>query len=210
MIKLYGNPYSRANRVRWALEETGQLYEEELVTLDSNGTRSKEFTKINPNSRIPVINDEGLILFESIPICIYIAKKYGADFLYVKDIKEEGLLLQWSVWAMTELEKYIETASLHMTWYSAPQKDLTIGENAQNEVIRCLNMLESTIKDSGYIVGKKFTIADLIVTEVLTGIVFAKISLDPFPSIRNYLKKNLSRPAATKAFAPDIIEPYLK
>lgn len=210
MIKLYGNPYSRANRVRWVLEEAGQLYEEELVTLDSQGTKSKDFTKINPNSRIPVINDEGLILFESIPICLYLAKKYQAGSLYVKDINEEGLLLQWSVWAMTELEKYNEIASLHMTWYSESQKDLKIGENAQNEVLRCLTMLEGAIKDSGYLIGEHFTVADLIVTEVLTGIVFSKVSLDSFPSIRNYLKKNLSRPSAIKAFAPDIIEPYIK
>lgn len=210
MIKLYGNPYSRANRVRWALEETGVLYEEELVTLDSQGTKSKDFTKINPNSRIPVINDDGLILFESIPICLYIAKKYGLESIYVEDIKEEGLVFQWSVWAMTELEKYNEIASLHMTWYKEPQKDTKIGENAQNEIRRCLNILEDAIKDNGYLVGKRFTIADIIVTEVLTGIVFSKVSLDSFPVIRNYLNENLSRPSAIKAFSPDIIEPFIK
>lgn len=210
MIKLYGNPYSRANRVRWALEETGILYEEELVTLDSQGTKSKEFTKINPNSKIPVINDDGLILFESIPICLYIAKKYGFESIYVEDIKEEGLVFQWSVWAMTELEKYNEIAALHMTWYKEPQKDTEIGENAQTEIRRCLDILEDAIKYNGYLVGNNFTIADLIVSEVLTGIVFTKVSLDSFPFISNYLKANLSRPSAVRAFASDIIEPFIK
>jgi glutathione S-transferase len=209
MIKLYGNPYSRANRVRWALEASGTSYTEETISLGSEGTGSEQFLAINPNGLVPVIDDDGLVLFESVPICLYIAKKYVPTTLYVDSIKDEGLLLQWSVWAMTELEKHNETASLHVTWYLAAKRDASIAAREQAEVVRCLTMLEEAIKESGFLVANRFTIADLIVSEVLTSLIHAKIDLKPFPVVKRYLKDNLSQPAAKKAFAVDIIQPYL-
>lgn len=209
MLKLYGNPYSRANRVRWALEASGTAYEEEQTALGSKGTGSERFRAINPNARIPVIDDSGLVLFESIPICLYIAKKYAPDTLYVNTVEEEGGVLQWSVWAMTELEKYIETASLHVTWFAEDKRDPDIAASAHAQISRCLSMLENAIKDSGFLVAGRFTIADLIVSEVLTSVAFAKVDLSDFPTVNKYLTKNLSQAAAKKAFAADVISPYL-
>lgn len=208
-LKLYGNPYSRANRVRWALEASGKKYEEETLSLDSDGTGSPQYRAINPNGRVPAIVDNGLILFESVPICLYIAKKYGKNSLYVSSIEDEGLLLQWSVWAMTELEKHNEIASLHLTWFSAANRDARIADGAQVEISRCLSMIEKAITNTGFLVAGKFTIADLIVSEILTGLVHSKVTLNDFPRVKRYLKTNLSQPSAQKAFASDIITPYL-
>jgi len=209
MIKLYGNPYSRANRVRWALETVGLEYEEETIALGPDGTGSERFRAINPNGLIPVLDDDGLVLFESVPICLHIAKKYAPDTLYVNSFKDEALLLQWSVWAMTELEKHNETASLHVTWFSEDKRDPRIAAAEQAEVKRCLTMLEKAIKDDGYLVARRFTIGDLIICEVLTNVAFSKVDLSAFPAVQAYLKKNLSLPSASKAFAPDIVSPYL-
>ena len=158
---------------------------------------------------VPAINDDGLILFESVPICLYIAKKYAPDSLYVDSIRDEGLVLQWSVWAMTELEKHNETASLHVTWFPAAKRDANIAATEQAEVLHCLSMIEHAIKGTGFLVGNRFTIADLIVSEVLTALVHAKIDLNDFPYVKQYLKSNLSSPSAQKAFKSDIVQPYL-
>lgn len=208
-MKLYGNPYSRANRVRWALEASGTKFEEETLCLGPDGTGSQRYRAINPNGLVPAIDDDGLILFESIPICLYIAKKYAPQTLYVDSIEDEALVLQWSVWAMTQLEKHNETASLHLTWYSESRRDAKIAAAEQAEVLRCLSMLENAIEDNGFLVAKRFTIADLIVSEILTGLVHAKIDLNDFPQVKRYLKSNLSQPSAQKAFTPDIVQPYL-
>lgn len=209
MIKLYGNPYSRANRVRWALEAMGVAYEEEEILQGDDGTRSARFLSINPNGRIPVIDDDGLVLFESVPICLYLAKKYAPDTLYTANVEDEGVLLQWSVWAMTELEKHIEKASLHVTWFNEDKRDPAIAETEQGEVARCLTILEKAVADSGFLVAGSITIADLIVCEVLTNVVHTGVSLQPFPAVESYLKKNLSQASAKKAFAADILKPFL-
>jgi glutathione S-transferase len=118
-------------------------------------------------------------------------------------------VLQWSVWAMTELEKHNETASLHLTWYSESKRDAKIAAAEQAEVSRCLSMLENAIKESGFLVANRFTIAGLIVSEILTVLVHAKIDLNDFPHVKRYLKSNLSQPSDQNAFEPDIVEPYL-
>jgi glutathione S-transferase len=209
MIKLYGNPYSRANRVRWALETLDTPYEEEETSLGDDGTGSERFRTINPNGLVPVIDDDGLVLFESVPICLYIAKKYAASTLYVDSVEDEGVLLQWSVWAMTELEKHIETASLHVTWFSEKMRDPKVAASEQAEISRCLTMLEQAITARGFLVVNRFTIADLIVSEVLTSLVHAGLDLGSFPAVKEYLQGNLSQASAQKAFTADIIQPYL-
>jgi glutathione S-transferase len=209
VITLYGNPYSRANRVRWALEASGAKYQEETISLNAAGTGSPRFRAINPNGLVPAIDDNGLILFESVPICLYVAKKYALDALYVDMIADEGCLLQWSVWAMTELEKHIETASLHTKWFAAAQRDASIAAKAQAEIHRCLSMLEAAIRKTGFLVAGKFTVADLIVSEILTGLVHADMTLTDFQLVKHFLQSNLSQHSAQNAFAPDIIQPYL-
>ena len=209
MIRLYGHPYSRANRVRWALEASGVKYEEESLTLGPEGTGSQRYRAINPNGLVPAIDDHGLVLFESVPICLYIAKKYAPDTLYVDWTADEALVLQWSVWAMTELEKHNETASLHVKWLSPDKRDASIAAHELSEVSRCLLMVENAIAGGGFLVANRFTIADLILSEVMTGLVHANVDLQEFPHVRRYLQTNLSRPSARKAFAADIVQPYL-
>jgi len=208
MIKFYGNPYSRANRVRWALEEAGVAYTEDTIELGAEGTRSARFLAINPNGHVPVLDDDGLVLFESVPISLYVAKQYAPEGLYVRDVRDEARVLQWSVWAMTELEKHIETASLHVTWLPAAARSADKARSEQAEVARCLDILGAAIGSDGYLVAGRFTVADLIVTEVITNIVHAGVRLGDYPAVNRYVRQNLARPAARKAFADDIVQPF--
>ncbi|WP_337261381.1 MULTISPECIES: glutathione S-transferase family protein [unclassified Serratia (in: enterobacteria)] len=209
MIILYGNPYSRANRVRWILELMEVPYEEIQVKLGSEGTGSVDFREINQNAKIPVLDDSGFILFESIPICLYLAKKYAPTTLYVNNVIDEAVLLQWAVWAMTELEHHIEIASLNLTWLDEKSRNTAIAEKEQAEILRCLSMLEKQIEKNGFLVNDYFTVADLIMCEILTGIVHAKVELKLFPHLHTYLKNNLSHVSASKAFSKDIISPFV-
>jgi glutathione S-transferase len=207
MIRLYGNPYSRANRVRWALHEAGLDFEEQEVALGEEGTRSPDFLKINPNGHVPVLDDDGLVLFESVAISLYIARTYAPDRLYAASAGDEARLLQWSVWAITELEKHLEAASLHVTWLPASMRNADKAAAEQDETRRCLGMLADAIAATGYLAGDRFTVADLIVSEVLTNIVHAGLDPAEAPGVAAYLRRNLSRDAAGRAFAPDILAP---
>src|SRR5258708_501291 len=106
-IKLYGIPQSRSSRCLWMLEELGAPYENVPVHFVGD-TRKPEFLRINPNGHIPALDDDGLVLFESLAINLHLARKYGAPKrLWPEAPDDQSRSIQWSFWAMTEVEPQI-------------------------------------------------------------------------------------------------------
>ncbi|HEV2302443.1 MAG TPA: glutathione S-transferase N-terminal domain-containing protein, partial [Stellaceae bacterium] len=75
-LRIYGVARSRAFRTLWMAGELGLDYEQ--VPVDLGETRSPAYLAVNPNGHIPAIDDEGFILWESMAINLYLAKKYGS------------------------------------------------------------------------------------------------------------------------------------
>ena len=113
MLKIYGHPGSRAARPLWVCRELGLQFEHVPTHFADGGTKSAEFLAINPAGRIPAIDDDGFRLAESMAINIYLAKKHGGE-LAPKSLEDEARMLQWSFWAMTEVEKSL-LDGLHAT-----------------------------------------------------------------------------------------------
>src|SRR5215469_1222758 len=101
MIKLYGTSKSRSARSLWALEELGVNYEH--VPVEVPQAKSAENLKRNPNGHIPVLEDDGLILWESMAINLYLAEKYGKAPFW-PPAAQHGTVYQWSFFGMTEIE----------------------------------------------------------------------------------------------------------
>ena len=73
MIKLYGIPASRASRCLWMLEELGVQYENVPVNFIGEAQKP-DYLKLNPNGKVPTLDDDGLILFESLAINLHLAR----------------------------------------------------------------------------------------------------------------------------------------
>ncbi|MBV8450925.1 MAG: glutathione S-transferase, partial [Deltaproteobacteria bacterium] len=97
MLKIYGTWLSRAARPLWAAEELGLKYEH-IPTSFRGGTRTPEHLKLNPNGRIPVIDDDGMIIWESMAINLYLAQKYGKAPFWPSHAEARAHALQWSFW----------------------------------------------------------------------------------------------------------------
>ena len=97
MLRLYGAARSRAVRALWMLGELGLNYDHKDYLPRAPETRTPEFRALNPNGRVPVIDDDGFVLSESMAINFYLAKKHESP-LYPSDPKNEALALQWSLW----------------------------------------------------------------------------------------------------------------
>ena len=133
MIKLYGVPRSRALRSLWMLEELALPYENVKITPASD-TRTAEFLRLNPNGHVPVLQEDGLTLCESMAINLYLARKYDKG-LWPKTVEDEGRVFQWSMWAMTELEDPIITALRNRVLLPQEQRDAQKAEEAARKMV---------------------------------------------------------------------------
>lgn len=196
MIKLYGVPGSRAMRSLWMLEELGVPYENVAVDFVT-GTKQPDFRKLNPNGHIPVLEDGELVLFESLAINLYLARKYDRE-LWPKTPEDEGRAFQWSVWAMTELEEPVLTALLHRRFFPPEQRDATKAEDAAERFKKPLGVLDGALAGRDHLLGPAFTVADLNVASVLSWAPLARLDLGPAPAASAWLARCSSRPALAR------------
>jgi glutathione S-transferase len=202
MIKLYGVTRSRALRCRWMLEELGVPYEQVPVGFADGGTRKPEFLKVNPNGHIPALDDDGVVLFESLAINLYLARKYdGGKGLWPASIADEGRLYQWSLWAMTELEEPTLTALMHKLILPEAQRDAAKAANAIERAAKPLSVLDGALAGRGHLLGDAFTAADLNVAGVMSFARLAKIDLAPTPNVKAWVERCWARPAFARANA---------
>jgi glutathione S-transferase len=192
-LKIYGIPQSRAMRCLWMARELGVPHEN--IQVHFLQTReSPELCAINPNGRVPAIDDGGFHLYESMAINLYLAKKYGAGTGIVPaSLEEEALTLQWSFWVMTETEKPLLACLMHA--FSRPALDETALAQHRQTLDRPLRVLDAHLADRGWLVDTRFTVADLNVASVLFWTRPAGFDLSAYPNAAAWLERCLSRPA---------------
>ena len=196
-LKIYGVARSRASRVLWMAKELGLDYEHVKVDFATGQTRTPAHLALNPNGHVPVIDDDGLILWESMAINLYLAKKYGAGGLYPSRLEDEARAWQWSFWGMTEVERPVLTAMMNRAIYPESQRDLAAADAAEKTLAQPLGVLDGVLARTAYLLGDHFTVADLNVASILAWARPARIDLSPFPKVAEWLKNCAERPAAS-------------
>jgi len=197
MIKLYGTSMSRAARSLWALEEVGVKYEHVPVGFTGE-TRKPEYLKINPNGHMPALDDNGILMWESMAINLYLAEKYGKAPLWPSTVEAHGACYQWSFWVTTEVETPLLDIFLNRTKQQADEKAV----QANIEKLKApLKVLDDHLGGSDYLFGKEFTIADLNVASVMSLAPLIQLDLSATPNAQKWLQKCLGRPGNLRAVA---------
>ena len=194
MIRLYGIPLSRAGRCLWMLEEIGVPYEN-VPTSFVGEAQSPAFRRLNPNGRVPVLDDEGTIVWESMAINLHLAERYGRD-LGPRDAAERAHMTQWSFWAMTEVEPGLIEAFLHRAMLPAAQRNPELAAAGEAKLARPLGVLDQVLAGRTWLVDDRFTVADLNVASVLLIAPAAQIDLGPHPNVQRWFAACVGRPAS--------------
>src|SRR6516164_1900051 len=186
-LKIYGVARSRAFRTLWMAKELGLNYEHIKVDFATGDTRRPEHLALNPNGHVPVIDDDGFILWESMAINLYLAKKYDKSGLYPARLEDEARAWQWSFWAMTEAERPVLTALFNRAILPENERDPAAADQAENTLAQPLGVLDGALGRGGYLLGSNFTVADLNVASVLAWARPAQIDMSPFPMVAEWL-----------------------
>jgi glutathione S-transferase len=197
-LKIYGIARSRAIRTLWMAGELGIAYELIKVDLADGGTRRPEYLAINPNGHIPAIDDDGVRLWESMAINLYLAKKYGQGGFYPASLTDEARAWQWSFWAMTEVERPALALLLNRIG-PEEERNAAAAKEGERTIAAPLAVLERAVTNMPYLLGDSFTVADLNVASILMWARQARLDFTPFPRAEAWLKRCLDRPAAQAA-----------
>ena len=199
-LTIYGIPRSRTLRTFWLAGELGLEYRNVEVGFDEAGTKGSEFAKINPNGKVPAIDDDGLVMWESLAINLYLAKKHGGP-LAPADLAEDGQMTMWALWSAGEIEANA-SAILYNTASYAPElrrPDKVV--EAKEKIAQPLGVLEAHLAREKFLVGGRFTVADLNLACCLFYLRMTPEVLAPYPAVRAYYEDAFNRPAARAAIA---------
>ena len=196
MLKIYGSSMSRASRSLWALEETGVKYEHIPTSVPDAKTPAN--LKLNPNGHIPVIDDDGFVLYESMAINFYLAAKYGKAPLWPESIQDRALANQWSYWAMLEVEPSL-VVMLQNVFAPPDKKNPAVAAEAAAKLKAPLAVIEQYLGNREFLLGKEFTIADLNVASVWMIGSMVGFDFSSAPKTAAWLARCTSRPANQRA-----------
>ncbi len=199
---LHGVARSRAVRNLWMAKELGISFTHDEVGFGPTGCRSPEYmAKINPNGHIPALSDDGVVMWESLAINLYLARKFGGP-LAAAGLAEEGAMLSWSFWAVTELEPHAVELMRHTGGKPPAERDPAIAAKELAALKAPIAVLEAALaKGNGFLVGGRFTVADLNVAGVAFYLRFCPEALAAAPHVKAWYEAAMARPAARAAFA---------
>jgi glutathione S-transferase len=184
------------------MHEIGLEYEQ--VPIDYRGEEPSDpaFLAVNPNGRIPALVDGELVLWESMAINLYLARKYGVDSgLWPETIEGEALALQWSFWVMNEVEGPLLSVLMHSRVLPAEKRDPEKVSRNLGVLKAPFAVLDQALARRDYLLGEHFTIADLNVAAVMSWCKPAHLTLEEYPQLDAWLKHCLARPARKQAQA---------
>ena len=194
MLKIYGADLSSpANKVRFVANALGLEYEYIQVKLREGEHKKSEFLKINPVGKIPVIDDDGFILFESGAIAKYLCVKHNSA-LYPKNLRKQALVDQWSDFATIHVGGAMSKVLFNREFFQFAKvaKDERSLEDCLSFLKRFLPVVDNQLKDNPYITGKDFSLADITLLANLDPSEVADVDLKPYGNIikwRDALKK---------------------
>jgi glutathione S-transferase len=198
-LRIYGIARTRAFRALWIAGELRLDYQHLPIEIGEAGARAPEFLSLNPNGRLPFIVDEGFVLFESLAITLYLAKKHSRGHLYPTSLRDEAKAWQWSFWAISEVDRGVNIWSLHAVRLPPTERDAAKREEALAVLAAPFRVLDAAVAAHPYLLGDEFTVADLNVAAVISRAV--GMDLSAVPHLKDWLARCLQRPAARAALA---------
>ncbi len=200
MLKFYFNGSPNPTKVALFLEEAGVDYQPMPVDTRKGEQFKPEFLAVNPNGKVPAIDDDGVIVFDSNGILLYLAEKTG-KFLPPNSLANRGQLLSWLMFVATGVGPFSGQA-VHFKHF-APEKVPYAHNRYQFEAQRHFSVLDGHLAKRRYMIGDTYTIVDMdvwgwarMIPFILGDEAWAKLR-----NVKRLFDEITARPAAARAVA---------
>lgn len=196
MIKFYFHHTPNPMKVALFLEEAALPYQLVPIDVFRGEQHNPAFRAINPNGKMPAIEDDGVRVFDSNAILLYLGDKTGQ---FIGQTANRGELLSWLMFVATGLGPYSGQA-VHFTHY-APEKLPYAINRYQREAQRHYQVLDKQLNNQDYLAGNEYTIADIAAWGWIDRApgVLGDNALEVYPNLKRWYQRVNSRPAVSRA-----------
>ena len=200
MLKFYYNLAPNPTKVALCLEEMGLKYELVPVDTRKGEQHTPAFLAVNPNAKVPAIDDDGVMVFDSNAILLYLAEKTG-KFLPAKGDKARGELLSWLMFVASGIGPYSGQA-VHFRVAAPEPKEYAVTRYTF-EARRHWSILNDRLAKHRFMLGNDYGIVDMAVWgwSRLIPVVLGPDAPKQFPNLQRHLGEIGARPAAQRALA---------
>ncbi len=190
-VTLYHSPASRAFIAYWLLEELGVPFKVQTVDISKGEQKNPEYLKLNPSGKVPTVTDGKVVVSESPAIGIYLADRYGYGTLAPKiDQPDRGAYLKWMVYSSAVADPVI---TLHARQIDLPGS--VAGFGTYDDTVA---LLSSALKDRKFLLGDRFTAADVVLGGTLSMALHNK-TIPATPALLDYNARLTRRAAYQRA-----------
>src|SRR4051812_10264443 len=200
MLKFYFNGSPTPTKVALYLEEAGLPFEPVKIDTRKGEQFTPDYLKINPNGKVPAIDDDGTIVFDSNAILLYLAEKTG-KFLPAATVR--GETLSWLMFVATGVGPYSGQA-VHFRHFAPKDQNHDYAHNRyQFEAQRHYQILDDHLARHRYMVGEAYSIVDMALWgwARMAAFVLGEDAVAKYPNVKRLVDEISARPAAARAIA---------
>lgn len=179
-------------RARWALEEAGLPYKTRL--LEQGDQDKPEYRALQPFGQVPVLEEDGFVLFETGAIVLHIAER--SEVLLPKERQARALATQWVISALNSIEPFVMNVALIDLFYANEEWAKLRRPGAVEFMNKRTKALSKALGDKPYLDGERFTVGDLMMSTVLR--IHPEIAQND-KRLAAYVTRCTSRPAFKRA-----------
>ena len=192
-LTIFGTPASRTWRTLWMAKEVGAEYAHDPIDFRTDRIKSPAYLAINPNAQVPSMRDGDFVLWQSFAINLYLARKYPSP-VSPANLEEEMLAVQWSMWALVEIEAF--AVDLFHELEEPPEKQRSeLIEHLRQKLPKPLAVLNGVLTERDFLLGDRFTVADLNTAATVRVLNRVDQSVTPYPHVERWLNACFSRSA---------------
>jgi len=200
MLTIYGADLSTPScKVRFVANALGLAYEYKRVDLVKGENKSEAHLKLHPGGKVPVIEDDGFVLFESNAIVKYLAVKNESPF-YPKGIRQRSIVDQWIDFVSHHVATAVSRVLFNRVF--APFLNVEVDERAISEGLsfleRFLPVVDEPLKERKYLAGGELTLADFNLLSALDPAEVAQVDLGGYLNILRWRRDLMGQDFYTK------------
>ncbi|WP_144640211.1 glutathione S-transferase family protein [Bordetella genomosp. 13] len=207
MLKIWGRANSvNVQKVLWCCDELQLPYERIDAGLHHGRNNEPEYLAMNPNGRVPTLEDGDFVLWESNAILRYLALQYGQDSgLYPQGARARGSMERWLDWTLASLQPAERPLFWGMIRTPPEQRDMAALQKAADETGKLWLVLDERLRDRAYVEGETFTLADIVLGAYCRrylGDEMASLRRPSTPHLQAWYERLHDRPAFRQHIAP--------